>query len=104
LRAYFDHIARAGVTFRYTAQGPVGELHGKKVYVFASRGGIYAGLPQDTQTAYLRNFLGLLGISDIEFIYAEGLAISAASKDAAVARARETIAQLTASNRLPLAA
>lgn len=96
LKAYFDHVARAGVTFRYTEQGPVGQLTGKKVYVFASRGGIYAGKPHDTQTAYLKNFLGLLGITDIEFVYAEGLAISAASKEASMAQAKKSVAYLNA--------
>ena len=103
LKAYFDHVARAGVTFSYTAQGPVGQLTGKKVYVFASRGGIYAGKPHDTQTAYLKNFLGLLGIMDIEFVYAEGLAISAESKEAALAQAKQAVARLHGS-ALPLAA
>ncbi len=50
LKAYFDHIARAGVTFKYTDKGPVGLLTGKKAYVFATRGGVYAGTPLDTQT------------------------------------------------------
>ena len=62
LKAYFDHIARAGVTFSYTAEGPVGLLTGKKVYVFAARGGLYAGTPLDTQTSYVRDFLRFLGI------------------------------------------
>lgn len=106
LRAYFDHVARAGVTFRYSAQGPVGLLTGKKVYIFATRGGIYAGKPNDTQSAYLRNFLGLLGITDIEFVYAEGLAISAESKQTALLRAQRDIAQIHAAAdvREPLAA
>jgi FMN-dependent NADH-azoreductase len=96
LKAYFDHVARAGVTFNYTAQGPVGQLTGKKVYVFASRGGLYAGHQMDTQSAYLRNFLGLLGITDIEFVYAEGLAISPASKAASLAQAQLSVARLDA--------
>ena len=96
LKAYFDHIARAGVTFRYTEQGPVGLLTGKKVYIFASRGGLYAGNAYDTQSAYLKNFLGLLGLTDVEFVYAEGLAIGAASKDAAVAQAQKSIARIHA--------
>ncbi len=104
LKAYFDHIARAGVTFSYTAQGPVGLLTGKKVYVFATRGGIYAGQPHDTQSAYLKNFLGLLGITDVEFVYAEGIAISAESKDAAIAQAKKAIARLDTQTREPLAA
>ena len=57
LKAYFDHIARAGVTFKYTEKGPVGLLTGKKAYVFAARGGLYAGTPMDTQTSYVRDFL-----------------------------------------------
>src|SRR5437016_7663150 len=67
LKAYFDHIARAGITFRYTQNGPIGLLGGKTAYVFAARGGQYAGTPLDTQTAYVRQFLALLGITDVEF-------------------------------------
>src|SRR6202522_4572786 len=87
LKAYFDHIARAGVTFKYTESGAVGLLTGKKVYVFAARGGLYAGSPLDTQTSYVRDFLRFVGMSDVEFIYAEGLAISAESKEAGIAKA-----------------
>jgi FMN-dependent NADH-azoreductase len=94
LKAYFDHVARAGVTFSYTATGPVGLLTGKKVYVLATRGGIYAGTPRDTQTAYVRDFLAFLGITDIEFVYAEGLAISETSRDAALTKARAEIGRL----------
>src|SRR5689334_442105 len=54
LKAYFDHVARAGVTFKYTDKGPVGQLTGKKAYVFAARGGGYLGTTADTQTAYVR--------------------------------------------------
>src|SRR3984885_16135345 len=68
LKAYFDHIARAGVTFKYTDKGPVGLLTGKKVYVFAARGGVYAGTPLDTQTSYVRDFLRFLGMTDVEFV------------------------------------
>lgn len=91
LKAYFDHIGRAGVTFRYTEKGPVGLLTGKKVYVFAARGGLYAGTPNDTQTPYVRTFLAFLGMDDIEFVYAEGLAISDASKQQGLARAHAAI-------------
>ena len=94
LKAYFDHIARAGVTFRYTENGAVGLLTGKKAYVFAARGGYYAGTPRDTQTAYVREFLAFLGITDVEFVYAEGLAISEASRTASLAKARESLHNL----------
>jgi FMN-dependent NADH-azoreductase len=96
LKAYFDHVARIGVTFKYTEKGPVGVLTGKKVYVFAARGGIYAGTPMDTQTSYVRDFLRFLGMADVEFIYAEGLAMSQQSKEASLAKAVAEIARLAA--------
>ncbi len=96
LKAYFDHIARAGLTFKYTDKGPEGLLTGKKVYVFAARGGLYAGTPMDTQTSYVRDFLRFLGMTDVEFVYAEGLAISPQSKEAGLARAVAEIARLAA--------
>jgi len=87
LKAYFDHVARAGITFRYTSNGPEGLLKGKKAYVFATRGGVYAGTPRDTQTAFVRDFLAFLGITDIEFVYAEGLAMGDAVRDPALEQA-----------------
>jgi len=94
LKAYFDHVGRVGVTFRYTEKGPIGLLTGKKVYVFAARGGLYAGTPNDTQTPYIRAFFSFIGMSDIEFVYAEGLGISEASKQQSIARANAAIAAL----------
>ena len=96
LKAYFDHVARAGVTFKYTEKGPVGQLTGKKVYVFAARGGMYVGTPMDTQTSYVRDFLRFLGMADVEFVYAEGLAISPQSKEASLAKAVAEVARLAA--------
>ena len=93
LRAYFDHVARVGVTFKYSDKGPVGLLTGKKAYVFVTRGGVYG--TEHIHTRYVRDFLAFLGITDVEFIYAEGLAVSPASKDAALAKAREVIERLT---------
>jgi FMN-dependent NADH-azoreductase len=94
LKAYFDHIARAGITFRYTEKGPVGLLTGKKVYIFAARGGVYTGTPLDTQTGYVRDFLRFIGIDDVEFVYAEGLNMGEASKQAALTDAQAAILQL----------
>lgn len=94
LKAYFDHVARAGVTFRYTDKGPVGLLTGKNAIVFATRGGHYAGTPLDSQTPYLNSFLAFLGITDVEFVYAEGLAISEAGREAALSGARSRIDEL----------
>ena len=96
LKAYFDHVARAGVTFQYTAEGPKGLLSGKKVYIFAARGGRYAGTPQDSQTTYVRDFLGFIGITDVEFIYAEGLNMGDESKATALAGAQKAVAELAA--------
>jgi FMN-dependent NADH-azoreductase len=96
LKAYFDHVARAGVTFRYTDKGPVGLLTGKKTYVFAARGGLYAGSPRDTQTAYVRDFLSFVGIDDVDFVYAEGLAMGDAAKQSALASAHRAIDRLHA--------
>ena len=96
LKAYFDHLARAGVTFRYTADGPVGLLNGKKAYVFATRGGQHAGTGRDLQSAFVRQFLGFIGIRDVEFVYAEGLALGDEQRARAVAAAVERIGQLAA--------
>jgi FMN-dependent NADH-azoreductase len=96
LKAYFDHVARAGVTFRYTAEGPVGLLTGKRAYVFATRGGRYAGTANDLQTAYVRQFLGFIGIRDVEFIYVEGLALGEQQREQALAAAAARIGQLAA--------
>ena len=95
LKAYIDHIARAGQTFAYTAQGPVGLLSGKKAVIFAARGGKYAGTAADTQTEYIRGFLAFIGITDVEFVYAEGLAMGEEGKQAAISRAHEKIDQLS---------
>lgn len=95
-RAHFDHVARAGVTFRYTATGAEGLLKGKKATVFATRGGLFAGTPMDTQTSYVRDFLRFIGIEDVEFVYAEGLALGEVQKSKALASANEALAQLAA--------
>jgi FMN-dependent NADH-azoreductase len=96
LKSYFDHVARAGITFRYTANGPEGLLKGKKAYVFATRGGLYAGTPLDTQTHYVRDFLRFLGIDDVEFVYAEGLAIGEDQRRDALAAAAAQLERLAA--------
>ena len=96
LKSYFDHVARAGVTFRYTASGPEGLLSDKKAYVFAARGGRYAGTPRDSQTTYVRDFLAFIGITDVEFVYAEGLNLGEPSKQEALADAHQRIEQLAA--------
>ena len=71
-------------------------LTGKKAYIFATRGGLYAGTPLDSQTTYVRDFLGFLGITDVEFIYAEGLNMGEESKQAALAKAQGQLEELAA--------
>ena len=75
LKAWIDAIARAGTTFRYTATGPEGLLQGKTVYVALARGGLYRNTPNDSQVPYLKAVLGFLGLTDVRFIYAKGLAM-----------------------------
>ena len=92
LKTYFDFIARAGITFQYTANGPEGLVKGKKVFVVSARGGKYIGTPHDSQTPYLKSFLGFLGLTDVSFIYAEGLNMGPDALNAALTGAREAIA------------
>ncbi len=94
LRNYFDHIARAGTTFRYTPDGPEGLLQGKRTYVFITRGGRYPG-EADTQRPYLEQFLGFIGLSDIRFVLAEGLAMGDDVMRESLASARKAIDSLT---------
>lgn len=100
LKAYLDHVARAGETFRYTNQGSVGLLAGRRLVAFATRDGIYAGTPADAQTPHLRQYLGLLGITDVQFVYAEGLAFGSEQRAASLARARAAIQNLVQPVRL----
>lgn len=90
-KAWVDRIARAGITFQYTPEGPKGLLQNKKVIVVAARGGMYQGTPKDTQTSYLKDFFGFLGLTDVDFIYAEGLAMS--DKETSIAAAQAKIQQ-----------
>ena len=97
-KAWIDHVARAGVTFKYTEKGPVGLLGGKKVYVFTARGGVYSHGPamgMDFHETYLRGVLGFLGLTDITFIHTEGLGKGEDAVNEAVAQTRARIAELT---------
>ncbi|MGX2950174.1 FMN-dependent NADH-azoreductase [Ursidibacter sp. B-7004-1] len=73
LKSYFDYIARAGVTFQYTAEGPEGLVKGKKAIVILTTGGLHKDKPTDLVKAYVQTFLGFIGITDVEFVYAEAL-------------------------------
>jgi len=96
LKNWIDAIARAKVTFEYTATGPRGLLTGKKVYAVLTRGGLYRGTTNDSQVPYLRTVLGFLGMTDVEFIYAEGLNMGPDAATAAIASARGEIEALLA--------
>lgn len=96
LKAWIDHIARVGQTFKYTENGPVGLLQDKPVYLFAARGGLYAGTPRDTQSAYMTHFLNFIGLRDIEFVYAEGLAMGDQPRLEALNKATLVIDRLAA--------
>ncbi|MET0357490.1 MAG: NAD(P)H-dependent oxidoreductase [Cellvibrio sp.] len=95
LKAYFDQLARAGVTFKYTETGPVGLLADKPVHFIAARGGFHLGKASDSQTSFLSSFFNFLGINSIHYIYAEGLSINDA-KDKSLTEARREIEQAAA--------
>ena len=94
LKNWIDAIARARVTFRYTEKGPEGLLVGKTVYAVLTRGGVNRDQPSDTVVPYLKTMLGFLGLTDVRFIYAEGLAMGPEAEARAVADAQAQIAEL----------
>lgn len=87
LKSWFDYVARAGVTFRYTDNGPAGLLEGKRAIVIESRGGLYSEGPAqvlDSQEPHLRNLLGFMGIANVTFIRAEKLAFGPEARTQAI--------------------
>ncbi len=91
LKNWIDAIARAGTTFRYTDRGPEGLLTGKKVYLALTRGGKYRGTPADTQVPYLQAVLGFLGMTQLQLVYAEGLALGPEAEQQSIAAAEAQI-------------
>ncbi|WP_410015165.1 FMN-dependent NADH-azoreductase [Sodalis sp. C49] len=96
LKNYIDLIARAGVTFRYSEQGPEGLVKNKKAVVLTTRGGIHKDTPSDLVTSYLRLMLGFLGITDVEFVFAEGVAYGPEVAGKAQEDAKAAISQFIA--------
>jgi FMN-dependent NADH-azoreductase len=96
LKAWIDAIARARVTFQYTANGVEGLLKNKQVYVLQTSGGKHSGTETDSQSSYLRTILGFLGMTDVTFIYAEGLAMGGDAEQLALQAAASQIAALAA--------
>ncbi len=100
LKAWIDHVARAGMTFKYNEQGqPVGLVTGKKFFVFTSRGGVYSSGPAkvlDFHETYLRGVLGFLGITDVTFVHTEGVAMGEDAVNSALANSRSAMDALIA--------
>ena len=85
LKAWFDHITRAGITFKYTDKGPVGLLHGKKVFLAVTTGGIYSSgenIGNDFLTPYLKFMLAFIGMNNVYVCRAEGFALSETRENA----------------------
>ena len=93
-KAWIDRLARAGKSFKYTETGPVGLIADKPVMVLAARGGVYAGTDYDTQTPYIRHIFGLMGITSVNFVYAEGLNMGEEAAEKAFSAANEKIIEL----------
>jgi len=91
LKNWIDAISRAGVSFRYTEKGPEGLLTGKTVYVALTRGGKYRNTPADTQVPYLQTIFTFLGMTNVHFVYAEGLSMGAEAEEKAFASAFDQI-------------
>jgi FMN-dependent NADH-azoreductase len=96
LKALLDRAARAGITFKYTEQGPVGLLADKPVVIFATRGGVYQGTELDSQTPFLKTFFNFIGLKDVHFVYAEGLNMGPDAQDAALTAAKARLAEISA--------
>jgi FMN-dependent NADH-azoreductase len=97
LKAWFDHVLRAGVTFRYTESGPEGLLKGKKAIVVESRAGLYSegpSAPNDSQEPHLRTLLAFMGLDDVTFVRAEKLAFGPEAAEAAIAEASNKLREL----------
>lgn len=98
LKAWIDHVLRAGRTFRYTENGPQGLVTGKKVVLFLASGGVYSEgpyKPYDFQETYLRGALGFIGLTDVTVVRAEGLAMGADAAAKAVSDAKAKISSLS---------
>ncbi len=96
LKAWFDHVLRAGITFSYSESGPEGLLKGKRAFVVESRGGLYSegpAQPMDSQEPHLRNLLAFMGITDVTFLRAEKLAFGPEAREQAIEAVRRQISE-----------
>lgn len=92
LKAWIDHVARAGVTFRYTENGPEGLIHGKRVILAMASGGTGAGSEIDFASTYMRHILGFVGMTDVTLVAADQMALDA---ETSLAKASGQIEELT---------
>ncbi len=93
LKAWIDQVARAGITFKYTPDGPVGLLEGKRAIITVASGGTEVGGPIDFATGYLRHVLGFIGITEVEIVASDRLMVDA---DASAAKAKTALDALAA--------
>jgi FMN-dependent NADH-azoreductase len=101
LKAWLDRVCQAGLTFRYTPEGPVGLATGKSAILAASRGGRYLGpeqAHQDFQLSYLKQILGFLGIGDVSMVVAEGVNLSPEHRTRALEMAGSQIDRMFAAD------
>lgn len=94
LKTWMDHVARAGLTFRYTENGPEGLLKNKRAVVMLTRGGHYQDTAADNQAPLIRQFLAFIGITDVELVYAERLAFGPDARTQSMRAARQHSLQL----------
>lgn len=91
LKSYFDFIARPRVTFQYSEKGPEGLLKGKKAVVLVAFGGFHQNQPTDLVTSYMKAILGFVGITDVQFVYMEGIGFGPEAVEKAQAQAKAEI-------------
>jgi len=96
LKNWIDAITRVGVTFRYTEKGAEGLLKGKTLYAVLARGGKYRDTPADSQVPYLKTIFSFLGITDLRFVYAEGLNMGEQAAHDALTSAHQQIEEAVA--------
>lgn len=96
LKAWIDLVCRAGVTFKYTEQGPQGLLTGKRAVVITTRGGLHKDKPTDLITPYMQTVLGFIGITEVEFVYAEALGMGEEAQRAGMSQAQSALEKLVA--------
>lgn len=94
LKALLDRLARAGVTFKYTETGPVGLLQDKPVIFALARGGVYANTPADSQVPFLKTFFNFIGLTQLHFVYAEGLNMGPDAAEKGISAAQQQLTEL----------